>query len=109
MGTTAANVSQLLRRLEADGYVARARRGRERLVQLTDEGAAVLGALAADHRAFMAGELGVPHPARLIERRRVAGQLRLAEVRVAWGRGGYPRAARKARTAGSSASSAAVA
>ncbi|MEM6929764.1 MAG: MarR family transcriptional regulator [Myxococcota bacterium] len=57
MGSTAANVSQLLRRLEADGYVERPARRRTRPVHLTARGAALVDELAPRHANFLAAQM----------------------------------------------------
>lgn len=54
LGVTAANVSQLLAKLEASGLVERPARGTAKLVSLTARGRSLVGSLRPQHDAFIA-------------------------------------------------------
>lgn len=75
LGTTAANVSQLLRKMETAGYIERRRDGAAKVVENTDAGRALLKRLRPDHRAFIAARFAGLDDAEMAALRRHADAL----------------------------------
>jgi DNA-binding MarR family transcriptional regulator len=62
LGVTAANVSQLVGKLEDARLVTREDRGRAKLVQLTARGRALVQRLGPEHDAFLAARFAALSP-----------------------------------------------